>query len=532
VNLIGWKNLRDFFEEQEGLELPGTPTFCGFPYEDHDIYDASLTLDQWIEIYVAQIKKTGSLRVPLLEVLLQVLTTQELETMDEQVKFNGYDDAPTILQYAGQYEMLRKHASWSQLREKVVNLEHRSWGQLIWPWPDPSTPLSSPTEPQTVVRMDRYYLKLEDRTRLCQNFAEMGVIGNSDPMARVYHQIDQLCRAIQHVHRSGHLPNVLLVSPPGEGKGLIADAIHKMSGREGKLVAINCAGLSHELLESDLFGHLSGAFTGAPYTKTGRIENAKNGGTVLLDELDKAPLDIQARLLRALQERTANKVGSQDSYSLDNVLFLAAVNRKGHGGVDEGRSSLVNDTTEALYGRLVGEEILMPQLAVRSVDIPLLVAHFLKRLEGSPLDQHRFPLAVWCQWNYSSIVENSVEQRPSDGEWETEDGVYVEDVESEESEESNRDSGEFTRQSNVRALENHISRLVHRSLPPTYLSAKLQDQVERLRLVYENQLRVKGGKISNVDLGRGLGFSDGSGLSPAGDWGEANKIVRAEYEDS
>lgn len=165
---------------------------------------------------------------------------------------------------------------------------------------------------------------------------------------------------------------VLLLGESGTGKEIFARAIHNWSERRSQpFVAINCVGLSKELLESDLFGHEKGAFTGADQLKKGKMELA-NGGTVFLDEIGDVSQELQAKLLRFLQEREFDRVGGVRPIHVD-VRIVAATNRDLDLAIKEGRFR------EDLYHRLNVVPITLPPLRERREDIPTLARHFLER---------------------------------------------------------------------------------------------------------------------------------------------------------
>jgi DNA-binding NtrC family response regulator len=165
---------------------------------------------------------------------------------------------------------------------------------------------------------------------------------------------------------------VLLLGESGTGKEIFARAIHNWSERRSQpFVAINCVGLSKELLESELFGHEKGAFTGADQLKKGKMELA-NGGTVFLDEVGDVSQELQTKLLRFLQEREFDRVGGVRPIHVD-VRIVAATNRDLDGAVKEGRFR------EDLYHRLNVVPIMLPPLRERREDIPALAHHFLQR---------------------------------------------------------------------------------------------------------------------------------------------------------
>jgi two-component system response regulator AtoC len=173
--------------------------------------------------------------------------------------------------------------------------------------------------------------------------------------------------------------SVLVAGETGTGKELVARAIHEASGRAGLFVPINCAGIPETLLESELFGHVRGAFTGAQAERIGKFEIA-DGGTLFLDEITEMPVELQTRLLRVLQERSIERIGSNRSIALDTRV-IAATNRDPKAAIAERK------LREDVYYRLNGFRIDVPPLRVRGDDIVLLAEHFLdahSRRQGKP----------------------------------------------------------------------------------------------------------------------------------------------------
>ncbi len=192
---------------------------------------------------------------------------------------------------------------------------------------------------------------------------DKGIIGNSAPMREVYKTIGKVAPSDM---------TVLIQGESGTGKELIAKAIHCNSKRLGKpFIAMNCAAIPKELLETELFGHEKGSFTGATERKPGKFEQA-NGGTVFLDEIGDMPLDLQAKILRVLQEREITRTGGSQNIAVD-VRIVAATNQDLHQLVQQ------RLFREDLYYRLNVVPINLMPLRERREDILLLVDHFLQK---------------------------------------------------------------------------------------------------------------------------------------------------------
>jgi len=204
---------------------------------------------------------------------------------------------------------------------------------------------------------------LEDEIRTGHGSSE--IVGRSRGLARL---LDQLALV------AGTDSTVLVLGETGTGKELVARTIHNQSGRQGRpLVKVNCAALPRELVESELFGHEKGAFTGATQQRRGRFELA-DGGTLFLDEVGELPPEAQAKLLRVLQEQEFERVGGTETLHI-NVRLIAATNR------DLEARAAAGEFRPDLFYRLNVFPVTVPALRERREDIPLLVAHFLAKCE-------------------------------------------------------------------------------------------------------------------------------------------------------
>jgi two-component system response regulator PilR (NtrC family) len=199
------------------------------------------------------------------------------------------------------------------------------------------------------------------QTTAAQGFA--GIIGRSPAMLEVFQLVQTVCRTNSTVLVSGE---------SGTGKELVARAIHALSMRRDRpFVAINCGAMPEALLESELFGYVKGAFTGADKDKKGLIETAE-GGTLFLDEIGELPLTMQVKLLRVLQERTYRRVGGTDEMTA-SIRVIAASNRDLAKAVSDGRFR------EDLFYRLNVIPVMMPALRDRADDVGLIAEHFLAK---------------------------------------------------------------------------------------------------------------------------------------------------------
>lgn len=200
------------------------------------------------------------------------------------------------------------------------------------------------------------------RRQLSTRSEYFNIIGASKPMQTIYETIESVAKSDA---------NVLIVGESGTGKELIANAIHYSSLRSKKpFIKVNCAALPKELIESELFGHTKGAFTGAHADKEGLVQHAA-GGSLLLDEIAEMPVELQPKLLRVLQERSYRKIGSEKTFAVDFRLISSTNSLP----ADAIRDGLLRDD---LFYRISTITIHVPPLRERTEDIQLLTDHFFK----------------------------------------------------------------------------------------------------------------------------------------------------------
>ena len=211
---------------------------------------------------------------------------------------------------------------------------------------------------QAVVRENR-----ELKERLAERYRFDQIIGESGTMQEAMNLAARVAKS---------KATVLIRGESGTGKGLLANAIHLTGDRaEGPFLEVNCAALSPGVLESELFGHEKGAFTGADRTRIGRFEQA-DGGTLFIDEVGDIPLPVQVKLLNVIQEEAFQRVGGNETVNVD-VRIIAATHQDLEAMLEEGRFR------QDLYFRLNVVSIAIPRLRDRTSDIPLLVEHFVEK---------------------------------------------------------------------------------------------------------------------------------------------------------
>ena len=227
------------------------------------------------------------------------------------------------------------------------------------------------------------------------------LVGRSERMERVYRTIEKVAP-----YRS----TVLITGESGTGKELVAQAVHTYSDRsKGPFVAINCGAIPENLIESELFGYVKGAFTDARHDKKGLFEEA-HGGTLFLDEIGELPLTMQVKLLRTLQESEVRPVGATRSESVDARIVAATIK-------DLAAEVSAGNFREDLYYRLNVVPVVLPSLRERTEDIPLLVEHFLEVMRGrlgtNVQEVHPGAMKAMIDYNWPGNVrelENTVER--------------------------------------------------------------------------------------------------------------------------
>ena len=231
--------------------------------------------------------------------------------------------------------------------------------------------LHKPFKPDEVTLTLR---KAEERERLKREVEQLRASLGSDAVRDLMIAESPALRALLELAErvAAHDTTVLLTGESGTGKEVLARAIHRMSPRSaGPFTAVNCAAIPEQLLESELFGHARGAFTGATGDRAGIFEST-NGGTLMLDEIGDMPLALQSKLLRALEEGEIRRLGGQESRAVD-VRVIAATAKDLERAVERG------EFRDDLYYRLNVVRLHLPPLRERTQDIPALVAHFARQ---------------------------------------------------------------------------------------------------------------------------------------------------------
>jgi transcriptional regulator with GAF, ATPase, and Fis domain len=257
---------------------------------------------------------------------------------DHLVRIEAHDDTIEKLQMVVNFVLATASRSIEEVKQAKAQLEHQ-------------------LDIRRKLERENAYLREEETRALGE------IIGRSTPMRHISEQVSVVAPTNA---------TVLILGESGTGKELVAREIHKASSRrDGTMVRVNCAAVPRDLFESEFFGHVKGAFTGALRDRVGRFELA-NGGTLFLDEVSEIPIELQSKLLRAIQEGEYERVGSDKTLKTD-VRLVAATNRNLVEEVRRGRFR------EDLYYRLNVFPITLAPLRERKSDIPLLAAHFVER---------------------------------------------------------------------------------------------------------------------------------------------------------
>lgn len=307
-------------------------------------------------------------------VALQILGVKE-EEIPETYGFSFIPNTPEAQKRVKDaFEAINRGENTSGV---VLELRRKDNGQPLWiQWwskPDPSGQFTRTMfidiTRQVLMEQEQAKLKaqnqyLQEEIKLNYNFEE--IVSKSSSFQKTLKQIEQVASTDA---------TVLILGESGTGKELIARAVHHISNRSKKpLVKVNCATLPSNLIESELFGHEKGAFTGAMERKIGRFELA-DGGTIFLDEIGELPVELQAKLLRVLQEGEFERLGNPKTMKV-NVRVIAATNRNLQQAIEK------KEFREDLFYRLNVFPVTCPPLRSRKEDIPLLVKHFCQKHEG------------------------------------------------------------------------------------------------------------------------------------------------------
>ncbi|QGY38843.1 response regulator [Pseudodesulfovibrio cashew] len=229
------------------------------------------------------------------------------------------------------------------------------------------------TKPFSLSEMEVVVRRAMEKRRMQEELSELKKRGKTSPLNDIIGQSPPMLAIKERIARVAELnADVLIMGETGTGKELVSDTIHAMSKRaKGPFIKINCAAIPENLIESELFGHEKGAFTGAAAAKQGKFEQAK-GGSILLDELGEMPLHLQPKLLRAVEQKQAERLGGTKPIKYD-VRIIAATNRNLEEKIEAG------EFRSDLYYRLNVATLILPPLRERKSDLPQLADFFLER---------------------------------------------------------------------------------------------------------------------------------------------------------
>ena len=351
---------------------------------------SELLRDEGLEVFTASSGKDGMAIVQEVDLDL-VITDMQMPKMDG-------------LQFLEKIKASNRHlpvimiTAFAEVEKAVAAMQSGAFNYL-------AKPFSNEELLVNINKAVQHYSLLRENSRLRKEMLERtgfsGMVGKSKHMQQVYELIEKVAPTPS---------SVLITGESGTGKELVAKAIHFNSPRADKpFITVNCAALAENLLESELFGHEKGAFTGAVAMRKGRFELA-DSGTLFLDEIGEIPLALQAKLLRAIQEKRFERVGGSKTLSVD-VRIVSATNLDVKEEVKKGKFR------EDLYYRLNVIHLALPALRERQDDIPLLVDYFVKtvaeRLGKTDLEINKeaMRLLVGLPWEGNvRELENTIER--------------------------------------------------------------------------------------------------------------------------
>jgi two-component system NtrC family response regulator len=313
---------------------------------------SELLKEEGFEIFTAESGEKG----------LQIARENDLDLIITDMRMPGMDGLEllkTVKSFNQDLPVIMVTA-FGEVEKAVVAMKAGAYNYLAKPFSNDEllVNIRKAVEHYSLVREN---LRLRDEARVRYGFAS--IVGKNDRMQEIYNLIEKVAPTPA---------SVLITGESGTGKELVSRAIHINSPREnGPFISVNCAALPETLLESELFGHEKGAFTGAASLRKGRFELA-DSGTLFLDEIGDIPLPLQAKLLRVLQERSFERVGGNKTIKVD-VRIITATNKELKDEVEKGRFR------EDFFYRLNVVHIHLPPLRERADDIPMLTEHFVSK---------------------------------------------------------------------------------------------------------------------------------------------------------
>jgi DNA-binding NtrC family response regulator len=320
------------------------------------------------------------------ELALEIFTTEEVSVILTDIKMSGMDGIELLsrIKTIDENALVVIMTAYSSVDSAIAALRQGAYDYITKPFVNEDL---LQTIKNAIRTKELFSENRALRRELDKRYSFSEIIGTSQALQKVFRMIEKVADTNA---------NILIQGESGTGKELIARAIHHNSAREHKpFVAINCGALPESLLESELFGHTKGSFTGATADKKGLFRSA-DGGTLFLDEIGEIPQTLQVKLLRALQEHEVMPIGSSLPIKFD-ARIIAATNRDLEKEVKEG------NFREDLFYRLNVIEIFLPPLRERREDIPLLAKHFVTKLsrEQNTAEKHISKEAMTALINYT-----------------------------------------------------------------------------------------------------------------------------------